>query len=218
MTMEDKLDSAKEAAAEGLDKAKEAVGSLGGDLLKWVIIAAVVLVVLYILYKVLLKRKKPVAAKGAPGLKIDVMSLGNAGPPEAGPVLELLNVPVRLAAVVMAPAGRVRELPPPGELFDLYESIVPGMARVVETHQPLIRRWPGQVSATGFAHMFFQHVRLPGEAGKGTPWSSIGGLAKIEGLPVMVGLVLRTASPSSHAQYVVDSEEKWLGMLRIKGA
>jgi hypothetical protein len=212
------LETARDAAAEGLEKAKEAVGSLGADVIQWVIIAAVVLVILYIAYRVLKGRKKPVAAKGAPGLKIDVMALGNAGPPAEGPTLELLNVPVRLAAVVLAPAGRVRDLPPPSELHDLYEAIVPGLTRVVGSHQPLVRRWPGQVSAQGFAHMFFQHVRLPGEAGRGTPWSSIGGLAKVEGQPFMVGLVLRTATPSSHAQYVIDSEEKWLGMLRVKGA
>jgi len=209
--MPDEVDNA-------LEKAKETVGSLGADLVMWGIIAVVALVVLYVVYRMLKGRKKPVAAKGAPGLKIDVMALGNAGPPAEGPTLELLNVPVRLAAVVLAPAGRVRDLPPPSELHDLYEAIVPGLTRVVGSHQPLVRRWPAQVSAQGFAHMFFQHVRLPGEAGKGTPWSSIGGLAKVEGQPFMVGLVLRTESPSSHAQYIIDSEEKWLGMLRVKEA
>ncbi len=215
--MEDKLDTATDAAVEGLDKAREAVSSFGGDLIQWIIILAVVLVVLYILYKVLSGRKKPVSAKGTPGLKIDVMSLGRGGPPEDGPTLELLNVPVRLAAVVLAPAGRVRDLPPPSELHDLYEAIAPGLTRVVGAHDPVVRRWPPQMSAKGFAHMFFQHVRLPGEAGKGTPWSSIGGLAKVEGQPFMAGLVLRTTAPSSHAQYVIDSEDKWMGMLRVKG-
>jgi len=204
---------------ENIDKTlEEAAGWLSGDPIKWGIIALVAVVVLYILYRILTGRKKPVAAKGAPGLKIDVMALGNAGPPAEGPTLELLNVPVRLAAVVLAPAGRVRDLPPPSELHELYEAIVPGLTRVVGSHQPVVRRWPAQVSAQGFAHMFFQHVRLPGEGGKGTPWSSIGGLGKIEGQPFMAGLVLRTESPSSHAQYVIDSEDKWLGMLRVKGA
>ena len=201
-----------------LDSLRKAVGSFGGDAITWGVIALLAVVVLYIVYRALKGRKKPVAAEEAPALRIDVMDLGGAGPPAEGPTLELLNVPVRLAAVVLAPAGRVRELPPPGGLDDFYEAILPGLARVVGTHQPLIRRWPAQVSAKGFAHMFFQHVRLPGEAGKGTPWSSVGGLAKLEGQPFMAGLVLRTATPSSHAQYIIDSEEKWLGMLRVKGA
>jgi len=223
--MDENLESAKDAAAEGLEKGKEALGEgleraqeLGGDLLGWLIVILVVAVVLYVVFKVFKGRKKPVAAKGAPGLKIDVMSLGSGGPPQEGPTLELLNTPVRLAAVVLAPAGRVRELPSPEQLPEVYEAVTPGLDAVVQSHDPVIRRWPPQMSASGFAHMFFQHVRLPGEAGKGTPWSSIGGLAKIEGQPVMVGLVLRTASPSSHAQYIIDSEDKWLGMLRVKGA
>jgi len=196
--------------------AEEAVGWLSGNLTAC-IVAAVAVVAVYILWKVLAAGKKELP-KPAPDLTIDVMSLGSLGPPEGAPVLEFYNVPVRLAAVVLAPAGRIRQLPPIDQLGDVLDAIVPGLARVVATHKPLVRKWPAQGSAKGFAHTFFGHVRLPGEGGKGTPWSSAAGLMKIEGQPLMAGLLLRTESTSSHGQQIVEAEEKWLAMLRVKGA
>ena len=192
-------------------------GSLGADLVKYAVMALVVVAVLYVLLRVLRGRKKPVVLQ-VPELGIDVMQLGTQAPPSGPPSLEFYNVPVRLAAVVIAPAGRVRDLPPIDQWEDLFDAIVPGLAAVVAKHKPLVRRWPPQLSAKGFAHTFFQHVRLPGEGGKGTPWSSAGGLFKIEGQPLMAGLVLRTAQPSSHGQEIVDSEEQWMRLLKVVGA
>ena len=91
------------------------------------------------------------------------------------------------------------------------------MSKVVAAHRPLVRRWPPQPSSKGFAHLFFQHVRLPGQGGKGSPWSSAAGLMKIEGQAVMAGMVFRTADPSAHGQEIIDSEEQWLRILRVKG-
>ncbi len=196
---------------------EQARGLLSGDWMVYAIIAAAAIVLLYLLWKLLVSKKKPLPAQ-VPDLAIDVMALGTAGPPSDAPVLEFYNVPVRLAAVVVAPAGRVRDLPPLNQLGDYYDAVVPGLSRVVATHRPLVRRWPSQLSARGFAHTFFGHARLPGEGGKGTPWCSAAGLAKIEGQPFMVGLVMRTATPSSHGQEIIPSEEHWLRILRVRGA
>ena len=204
---------------DGQEKATELVEQLQGlptaELVKYAVIAVVVLVVLFILWKLLTRRKRE-PVRQVPDLAIDVLALGTEGPPAGGPVLEFYNVPARLAAVVLAPAGRVRQLPPLNQLDAVYEAIVPGMARVVATHRPLLRRWPAQLSPRGFAHTFFTHARLPGEGGKGTPWCSAAGLVKIEGQPVMAGLVMRTESPSSHSQETIESEEQWLRILQIK--
>ncbi|MGO8752876.1 MAG: hypothetical protein ACLQNE_43590 [Thermoguttaceae bacterium] len=206
----DKLD-----VNQQLDKAKQAMGSLSGDLLKYAIFAIVVLVILYAVTR-FLKKKKPVTGS-AENLQIDVLALGTQGPPADGPVLEFCNVPVRLALVVLAPAGRVRELPPLNRMEDAYEALLPGLAQVVAAHRPMIRRWPPQVSSNGFAHLFFQHARLPGQGGKGTPWSSAAGVFKIDGQPMMAGMVFRCERPSNRGQQIMDSEEKWLGILRVKG-
>lgn len=180
----------------------------------WIVVVAAAIAVLWFVWKIMGKRK-PSSAPPTDDLTIDVMRLGNEGPPAAPPKLEFYNVPVRLALIVMAPAGRVRDLPPIPQWGELYDAIVPGLSKVVAAHRPKICRWPAQPSARGFAHLFFQHVRLPGQGGKGSPWSSAAGLMKVEGQPVLVGMVFRTAEPSAHGQEVIESEENWLRILRV---
>ena len=143
---------------------------------------------------------KPVAAPLSPDLKIDVVTLGEQGPPHGPPVLEFYNLPVRLAAVVFVPAGLGRELPPAEQLPPLLDAIIPGLDKVAALHGSVVRRWPKQVSATGFAHLFFSNAKLPGTGGKGTPWSSVAGVFKYQGNPVMAGLVLSPKSPIASAR------------------
>jgi len=196
-------------------KIAEATGVGLGDLVRLLVLVAVAIVLAYVLWA-LLKRRKRVLPPQVPDLAVDVMSLPTAGPPASGPALYYYNVPVRLAAVVLAPAGRVRDLPPPGQLDDVLDSIVPGLAQVVSTHAPLVRYWPRQLSAKGFAHAFFGHARLPGQGGKGTPWCSAAGIFKIEGQPLMAGLVMRAQTTSNLGQAIVEREAQWLDLLRIK--
>lgn len=180
------------------------------------LLAAIAIVAVLILWKIRSGRQNRSVAAPT-NLRIDVMALGNQGPPPGPPVLEFYNTPVRLAAIVVAPVGRVRNLPPPDEMGDVLNSIVPELARVVASHRPLARSWPAQLSSRGFAHMFFQHARLPGDGGKGSPWCAAAGVFKIEGQSMMAGMIFRTKSTSSHGQEIIDSEEKWLGMLRVRG-
>ena len=73
--------------------------------LRYVILAVIVLVILYVVRKVVRRRRRGLAVRPA-DLAIDVASLTNAGPPAESPVLQFYYVPVRLACVVLAPAGR----------------------------------------------------------------------------------------------------------------
>jgi hypothetical protein len=199
-----------------IDKLIQTLTQLGGNVMLYGVVAAIVCVLCAIAWKIITGKKTTSTSK-SPSMDIDVMSLGNQGPPSEGPALEFFNQPVRLMAVVLAPAGRIRDLPPVDQWDEVYDAILPGLDKVIPLHKPLIRRWPTQVSARGFAHAFFQHVRLPGDGGKGTPWSSVAGVFKIEGQAMMAGLVLRTASTTSLGQQVIDTEEKWLGCLRVIG-
>lgn len=202
---------------EIVDKGKEAVSSLSvGELLAYALVVLAALLVLYILWRLLTKGRRELPPP-PPELSIDVASLGTQPPPAGAPVLEHYNVPVRLAAVVLAPTGRVRQLPPPEELPGLIDHIVPGLAQVVVGHQPLIRRWPSQLSAEGFAHKFFAKVQLPGDRGKGTPWCSVAGRFEVGRQPLMAGLVMRAASSNNFGQSIVHREHEWLGILRVKG-
>ncbi|MFZ5832544.1 MAG: hypothetical protein ACOY3P_20850 [Planctomycetota bacterium] len=178
-------------------------------------LAAAVVVVLLVLRRVF-ARRRPAAPQPQQDLTIHVDSLGEEGPSPNGTVLEYYGLPMRLAAVVLAPAGRVAELPPTANLDRLFEAIVPGLSDVVLDHRPLLRRWPAQMSVRGFAHQFFQHVRLPGDRGRGTPWSSVAGIAKLDGKSFLVGLVLRAAKDNAHGQEEIEAEGYWLRNLRVR--
>jgi hypothetical protein len=197
------------------DKVKGLLPPAAVHVLPYVLLAVAAAIVLWIVWRVL-HRQKRAAPPLSPDLRVEVASLASTGPPDGPPTLEFYNLPMRLAAVVLAPVGRARELPPDDQFAPLLDAIVPGLDKVAVRHQPVVRRWPQQVSVRGFAHVFFSNVRLPGDAGKGTPWSSVAGLFKVKGEPVMAGLVLCAARPNSLGQAIVDSEEKWLGCLRVK--
>jgi hypothetical protein len=183
--------------------------------LSYAVLAAVAVVVLWIAWR-LLRRRKRVAAPLAPDLKILLAELGNDGPPPGPPILELYNLPVRLAAIVFAPVGRVSDLPPDEQLPTLIEAIIPGLDKMAAQHRPLMRRWPSQVSARGFAHLFFANAKLPGDGGKGSPWASVAGMVKVQGQPIMAGLVLRASAPNSLGQTIIEEEHQWLGCLRVR--
>jgi hypothetical protein len=197
-------------------KLDELLQPLMGDLWRYVLPAAVAVIVLGVAWKLFRHRRRLAAIPPTPDLKIDLSLLGDSGPPEELPALEFYNLPMRLAAIVLAPVGRARELPTDALTPSLIDAIVPGMDKVAEKHRPLIRRWPHQVSASGFAHLFFSNARLPGTGGKGSPWSSVAGVFKLKGQPVMAGLVLRADKPNSLGQTVIEEEHQWLGCLRVK--
>ncbi len=175
----------------------------------------VVLAALSIVRRILRKRRKKEPPL-PPELHVELGKLVNEGPPAELPILEFYNLPVRLAGIVLAPVGRMRELPPPAELPAVFESVLPGLEGVADRHRPLILYWPNQVSTRGFASSFFSNIRLPGEGGKDTPWSAAAGIFKHRGTPIMIGLVLRAASSNSLGQVVVNTEHEWLGCLRVK--
>jgi hypothetical protein len=198
-----------------IDQLNDAAGPLIGEWLPSIVAVIVVLIVIVVLWK-LLARRRGSLPKPETDLTIHVASLGAAGPPPGAPVLEHYNVPVRLAAVVVAPAGRVHPLPPPDQLHKVFEVIAPGLAQVVVSHDALIRRWPEQLSTTGFAHVLFRYAKLPGDAGKGTAWCSAAGVTKVDGHSVMVGLVMRSDHPNGLGQVIVEQATKWLDVVRVK--
>ncbi len=179
------------------------VASLGLLLLAWL---------LWLAYQKVTRPPLPVQVD----LTIDVESLGATGPPATGPILEFYHLPARVAVAVLAPAGRGRDLPSGESLPLLLEAVVPGLSQVAAAQQTSVRRWPAQLSSSGFAHAFFANAKLPGDGGKGSCWSSLAGTAKIEGrVPLMVGLLFRTDQPTGFGQEIITSESDWLRILQI---
>ena len=191
------------------------VRSFPRELLACTVVALAAIAILYVVLR-LIRRHKRKLVEQEPELDIDVSALDASGPPPGTIQLEFYNLPVRLAAVVLAPVGRDRTLPPPEQIHDVIDSVVPGLAEVTVAHQTILHYWPPQLSPRGFAHSFFRHARLPGEAGKGTPWCSAAGVFKVHNVPMMAGLIMSAESNNSFSQVIVELETKWLDLLRIR--
>lgn len=177
--------------------------------------AAIVLVLAWLV--ILLRRRSTTSKPETPDLTIDLPSLGMEGPPAAGVQVDCYNLPMRLAAVILAPAGRVNQLPTRDKWPELLDQIVPGLSDVLTDHQPLVRAWPEQLSANGFAHLFFANAKLPGERGKGSPWCSLAGKFESEGDFYMAALLFRSAKPNSLGEFTMEPTD-WLGCLRVRAS
>jgi hypothetical protein len=163
-----------------------------------------------------LRRRRRVALPPPIDLTIDLSELGERGPAAGKLSLELYNVPVRLAAVVIAPAGRGSQLPAGSRLETLADQIVPGLTEIVELHQARVYEWPAQLSTQGFSNTLFANVRLPGDRGKGTPWSVIAGRFEAGQQNVLAGVVLCAGAPNSLGQFVIERPGQWLDLLRVR--
>lgn len=147
--------------------------------------------------------------------RIDVATLPIFTPPATGPRLTVFGTPVRLAAVVLAPAGRSGDLPAPAARAALLNDLVPGLGAVFAAHQPKLFEWPGQLSAHGFVQAFFNLAALPGDRGKGTVWCSLAGRFESGQQQYLIGLICNTERPNSLSQIAVSHGGQWLEMLRV---
>ncbi|MEX2142859.1 MAG: hypothetical protein WD894_26620 [Pirellulales bacterium] len=182
------------------------------------LIGGTALVGLFVLIVVVrfLRRKRRAALPPPIDLTIDLAELGGGGPPRGDVSLELYNLPVRLAGLVIAPAGRGVQLPAGIETAALADSIVPGLAQIISLHKTRLYEWPAQLSTQGFSNMLFANVRLPGDRGKGTPWSVIAGRFEADQLHVLAGVVVCADAPNSLGQFVIERPGQWLDLLRVR--
>jgi len=180
--------------------------------------AVVLLFIAVVALRRVLRRRRRARGRIEPELTIDAARLSTEPPPSSGPGLTFYNVPVRLVAIVLAPAGRAGVLPDADGMPALLEAIIPGLADVVAAHQPVRLLWPEQLSGSGFAHAFFVHARLPGNAGKGTPLSSAAGMAKTHLGSVMVAMIVRADRPKSYGQQILETEGDWLRAFQTRPA
>ncbi|TWT32658.1 hypothetical protein [Blastopirellula retiformator] len=135
-----------------------------------------------------------------------------------GPRVEVYHVPVRVIAVVIAPAGRNRSIPDEDQLRKIMEAFAPGMMQVVRSHRPDFFRWPGQLSVSGFAQSFFVEAALPGEKGVGTEWCAVAGRFDCGGQQYLIGLVCCADEENSLSHIQVDRPQQWLDIFRIREA
>ena len=177
--------------------------------------ALAVVVVIAVLLRVF-RRKNAAPDQGGFDLSVDISELDDSPPPATGPTLHVYGTPVRLAVVVIASAGRGSPIPGMDRVPEHLETMIPGLGRVCESHRPLIKVWPSQLSAQGFAHSFFNQVALPGDRGKNTPWCSVAGRFQAD-RTLLVGLVGIAAQANGLSQILVQHEGQWLDVVRVQG-
>ena len=179
--------------------------------------ALVLLLVLVICVVLVLRwffRQKQTGSATSVLTPVDCNALSSAPPAKDRIRAEVYNVPVRIAAVVIAPAGRDTKLP--ADIPKLLDQLAPGLGTVCEKDRPSIVRWPPQLSTQGFARAFFMNAPLPGDQGKGTPWCGVAGRLEERDVSALIGLVLHAAAPNSLGQVVVERATQWLDVLRIR--
>ena len=187
--------------------------ALGG-----VVCVAVLLLLIVAVVIAILRRRGRKQEPAAPDLRVDVSRLPAQGPPAEGPRLEFYGIPVRLAVLVLAPAGRGSCVPDGRSLEEALDSLLPGLVEVVKVHRPLVRGWPFQLSTQGFVHSFFGNLALPGDHGKGTPWCAAAGRFQAGDQQLLAGVVCVADKPNALSQVTIQQMGQWLDVLRIRAA
>jgi hypothetical protein len=146
-----------------------------------------------------------------------VLDLSELPTAEPGPTrVTVYHIPVRLAVVVIAPLGRESDPPKHSDVPHLLDRVVPGLASVMSRDQTIVRTWPRQLSATGFAPSLMRHVKLPNDRGRNSPWCLVSGRATFNNASYSVGFALAAADPNNLGLIVVESEHEWLDVLRVR--
>jgi hypothetical protein len=146
---------------------------------------------------------------------LEVSNLGASGPPSEGPRLEMYGIPVRLAAVVLAPVGRGKQLDAE-TLPKAIDQLLFGLHKLMGYHQPEFRQWVEQVSVHGFENAFLHQVKLPGNRGKGTVWSAFAGKFTAGEQQLLAGLVVCADVPNSYGATIFDHDGQWVDCLRVR--
>ena len=149
-------------------------------------------------------------------LSIDIAALPPKSPVDRGVALEIYGVPMVVAVLVLAPAGRGLSLPGKTGMAQFIDNLVPDLMAVLSSHQPLFRRWPEQLSIRGFIHSAFNNLPLPGDRGSGTPWCSVAGKFDSGGQQYLAALVCRAEKSNALGQIEIKQPGQWVDVLRVR--
>jgi hypothetical protein len=147
------------------------------------------------------------------GLAEDLSQLPAIGKGERHYLLKVMNQPVRLRLVVIAPVGKKTI----GKVDSALEQIFRGLGEVAIDDRPRVRIWPPQLSTTGFPPTFFRLVKRPDPDGKPSRWILLAGPARAGNTPVLLGLAVQAETPSKLG-LVTMTETQWGEVLRIENA
>ncbi|MBI1248559.1 hypothetical protein GC197_12060 [bacterium] len=195
-----------------IDSASLVAFSAPPPILVGLIVGAIVVAV--IVYRFVLPKKNEPPSVTPVEIAIDRMAA--SGPKSLlGPEVRVYNVPVRIVAIVVAPAGRGHDILSEETLRGMMENFLPQMMSVVRAHRPDVYRWPGQISTRGFGQRFFAQANLPGEHGEGTPWLAIAGRFDYQQSGYLIGLVCCADQDNPLGHILVEQKLQWSDIVRI---
>jgi hypothetical protein len=187
-----------------------ALPQLGGNLGYYAGFAVGVLL-FFIVLAVVFRRKKKVNPEA--GLGEDLSAYPPAPRGQRHYELRVMNLPVRLRLVVVAPVGRK----PVGKADSVLEQVFRGLGEVSFDDKARIRVWPPQLSTKGFAPMFFRLTRRPEPPGKPSRWVLLAGPARAGSTPVLLGLACQ-ADEVNKLGLVTLEESQWAEVLDVLNA
>ena len=170
------------------------------------------LIILWVIAKALGGTKKVAAA--APESPLNVSLLDAEGPPPTGIQLTAHGTPVRIAVLVVAPAGRGQNQLDENLMNILVEELVPGIGQFISRDVPMTDMWPAQMSTQGFVNTFMSQIQLP-DRGRGNRWSALAGRITAEEGGFLVGMALCAAKPTGLSEYTVEHDGQWSEILRV---
>src|SRR5262245_11242539 len=184
----------------------------GNNLLIIGAVAAGVLLLLLVLLMVFRGSKKKSAAPEA-NLNEDLSTYPPAPKGQRHYQLRVMNHPVRVRLVVVAPVGKR----PVGKVDSVLEEVMRGLGEVSIDDKPRIRVWPPQLSNAGFAPTFFRRTKKPEPEGKPSRWVLLAGPARSGQTPVLLALACQTDEPTRMGS-ITMTEAQWNQVLRVENA
>lgn len=146
------------------------------------------------------------------GLREDLGAIPEASDEDRNYQLYVMNQPVRLRLVVIAPVGKK----PLGKPETVLEQVCRNLGEVTLDDKPRVRVWPPQLSTAGFAPTFTRLIQRPEAAGKASRWVLLAGPARAGGAPILLGLAVQADSPVKLG-HMHMSETQWAEVLRVEG-
>lgn len=127
--------------------------------------------------------------------------------------LTVMNQPVRLRLVVIAPVGKKTI----GKVDSALEQVFRGLGEVAIDDKPRVRIWSPQLSTAGFAPSFFRQTKRPDPDGKPSRWILLAGPARAGATPVLLGLAVLADAPSKLGLLTM-TETQWGEVLDVENA
>jgi hypothetical protein len=185
----------------------------------WLILLVAALVVLLIVAAVLRGMLRAVFRRPGPTrywdreLREDLAACPLPTRPPGERVLHIYHLPVRLRLVVVAAAGKERDVDATA-VEKLLDRILPGLGGVAAWDRPRIRVWPQQLSQQGFLATFRRCTPRPEPEGEPSRWILVAGRALLARQPVLLGLGLWADEPNTVGRVNLEPHQ-WLDVLRL---